>query len=50
MTPVMQVWNDMNPILFYFFVFYHSRGSEVLRSFDIDTVFDVNAIVSHVLL
>ncbi|XP_077095218.1 thioredoxin domain-containing protein 16 isoform X1 [Siphateles boraxobius] len=25
------------------------RGSEVLRSFDIDTVFDVNAIVSHVL-
>lgn len=33
-----------------FFVFYHSRGSEVLRSFDIDTVFDVNAIVSHVLL
>lgn len=47
MTTVMQVWNDMNPI---FFVFYHSRGSEVLRSFDIDTVFDVNAIVSHVLL
>ncbi|XP_016347887.1 thioredoxin domain-containing protein 16 isoform X1 [Sinocyclocheilus anshuiensis] len=28
---------------------YLFRGSEVLRSFDIDTVFDVNAIVSHVL-
>lgn len=28
---------------------YLLRGSEVLRSFDIDTVFDVNAIVSHVL-
>ncbi|XP_076151722.1 thioredoxin domain-containing protein 16 [Alosa pseudoharengus] len=25
------------------------RGSEVLRSFDTDTVFDVNAIVSHIL-
>ncbi|XP_022529032.2 thioredoxin domain-containing protein 16 isoform X3 [Astyanax mexicanus] len=25
------------------------RGAEVLRSFDVDTVFDVNAIVSHVL-
>ncbi|KAI4889215.1 hypothetical protein NFI96_004721 [Prochilodus magdalenae] len=28
---------------------YLFRGAEVLRSFDIDTVFDVNAIVSHVL-
>ncbi|KAK2879002.1 hypothetical protein Q8A67_019793 [Cirrhinus molitorella] len=28
---------------------YLFRGSEVLRNFDIDTVFDVNAIVSHVL-
>ncbi|KAF4102026.1 thioredoxin domain-containing protein 16 isoform X2 [Onychostoma macrolepis] len=28
---------------------YLFRASEVLRSFDIDTVFDVNAIVSHVL-
>ncbi|XP_057199953.1 thioredoxin domain-containing protein 16 [Triplophysa rosa] len=28
---------------------YLLRGSEVLRSFDIDTVFDVSAIVSHVL-
>ncbi|KAL7862495.1 hypothetical protein SRHO_G00139360 [Serrasalmus rhombeus] len=28
---------------------YLFRGADVLRSFDIDTVFDVNAIVSHVL-
>ncbi|TRY65227.1 hypothetical protein DNTS_002935 [Danionella cerebrum] len=28
---------------------YLFRGSEVLRIFDIDTVFDVNAIVSHIL-
>ncbi|KTG40184.1 hypothetical protein cypCar_00003090 [Cyprinus carpio] len=28
---------------------YLFRGSEVLRSFDINTIFDVNAIVSHVL-